>query len=161
VTLLLSLGEGNLISPLEVNIGDYFHIEQEKWEIVGLQFDCAPIYDTDREDEVGISLTFIYDDIPIDTLGNEDHYFSLHERGQLVIIDSPFWENPIFDTNGEALAPTFIPCDFGNISKSFEPLKYDFQETSPIEYNTSSSPSPFLLVHHFESSTSDSLTLVI
>jgi len=33
-----NLGEGNPISPLEVDIGDYFHIKKEKWGIVGPQF---------------------------------------------------------------------------------------------------------------------------
>jgi len=45
-----NLEEGEPIRPLENEIGDYFHMEKEKWEIVGPQFDCAPIYDTDKED---------------------------------------------------------------------------------------------------------------
>ena len=47
-----NLEEGDSISPLDDEIGDYFHIEKEKWEIVRPQFDYAPIYDTDKEDEV-------------------------------------------------------------------------------------------------------------
>ena len=62
-----NLEEGDPISPLEDDIEDYFHIEKEKWEIVGPQFDCAPIYDTDKEGEDEIALPFplgtIYDDI--------------------------------------------------------------------------------------------------
>ena len=48
----------DLISPLKDDIEDYFHIEKEKWEIIGPQFDCAPIYDTDKEDEDEIGLPF-------------------------------------------------------------------------------------------------------
>ena len=79
-----NLKEGDPICPLEDDIGDYFHIEKEKWEIVGPQFDCAPIYDTDKGDEVESGLPFlsgnIYDDISIDTLEKKGHYFPLHEK---------------------------------------------------------------------------------
>jgi len=44
-----NLEEVDPISPLKDGIGDYFHIEKEKWEIIGPQFDCAPIYDIDKE----------------------------------------------------------------------------------------------------------------
>lgn len=61
------------IRPLKDDIEDYFHIKKEKWEIVGPQFYCAPIYDIEKEDEDEIGLPFplgiIYDDIPIDALG--------------------------------------------------------------------------------------------
>lgn len=53
------LEEGGPISPLEDDIEDYFHIKKEKWEIVGPQFDYAPIYDTNKEDEVEISPPFL------------------------------------------------------------------------------------------------------
>ena len=100
---LENLEEGDPVSPLEDDIEDYFHIEMEKWEIVGPQFDCAPIYDTDKEDEVESGIFFlsgiIYDDISINTLGKENYYFPLHKEGQYLmeVIDSPFNENPIFD----------------------------------------------------------------
>jgi len=111
-----NLEEGDPISPLEYNIGDYFQIEKEKWEVVGPQFDCAPIYDTDKEDEVESGPPFlssiIYEDISIDTLGKENYHFPLHENEQLEMIDSPFWEDLIFDTNNhridKALAHTYI-----------------------------------------------------
>lgn len=113
-----NLEEDDPISPLEDDIEDYFHIEKEKWEIVGPQFDCAPIYDTDKKDEVESYLPLlsdiIYDDISIDTLEKKGHYFPLHEKD-------------------------------------------DFEEEKPIEYNTSPSPLPYPFVHHFKSSTSDSL----
>ena len=73
------------ISPLKNDIEYYFHIEREKWENVDPQFDCAPIYDTDKEDEAEIGLPFpsgaIYNDILIDTLGKENYYFPLHKQG--------------------------------------------------------------------------------
>ena len=73
------------ISPLKDDIEHYFHIEKEKWEIVGPQFDCAPIYETNKEDEDEIGLPFpvdtIYDDIPIDTLGGENLHFPLPKEG--------------------------------------------------------------------------------
>lgn len=86
-----NLEEGDPISPLEDDIGDYFHIENEKWEIVGPQFDSAPIYDTNREDEAKIGLRFlssiIYDDISIDRLGKENFFFPLDKEGQLEVIN--------------------------------------------------------------------------
>lgn len=47
------------MSYLEDDIGDYFRIEKEKWEIVGPEFDCAPIYDTNKEDEAESSFSFL------------------------------------------------------------------------------------------------------
>jgi len=35
------------INPLDVDISDYLHIEEGKWEITGHRFDKDPIYDTD------------------------------------------------------------------------------------------------------------------
>jgi len=73
------------ISPLKDDIEDYFHIEKEKWKIFGPQFDCAPIYDTNKEDEDEIGLPFpsgtTYDDIPIDTPRKENLHFPLHKEG--------------------------------------------------------------------------------
>ena len=72
-------------NPLKDDIEDYFHIEKEKWEIFGPQFDRAPIYHTDKEDEDEIGLPFplgtIYDDIRIDTLGKENLHLLFAERG--------------------------------------------------------------------------------
>lgn len=113
-----NLEEGDPISPLGNDIEDYFHIGKEKWDIIGPQFDCAPIQDTDKEDEVEnglpIFLGIIYDDISIDTLEKKVHYFPLHGKD-------------------------------------------DFEEEKPVEYNTSPSALSYPFVHHFKSSTSDSL----
>lgn len=80
-----NLEEVDPISPLEYGIGYYFHIEKEKWEIIGAQFDYAPIYDTEREDETEIGFSFlsgmIYDDISVDILQKENYFFPLHEEG--------------------------------------------------------------------------------
>lgn len=74
--------------------------------------------------------------------------------------NSPFWEDPIFDINNDmidkALSHTYLPYDSGSIFKSLEPLELDFQEKDPIE--TSPSHFPLSIVHHLESSSSDSLT---
>jgi len=106
----------------------------------------------------------------IDTLGKEDHYFSLHERGQVEAIDSHFMEDPNFYTNdyeiNRALNATSLPYDSRSIFESLkelylnvdEPLECDFEDNNISKYNTSPSPSPSFLVHHFESSISDSLT---
>jgi len=71
------------ISPLKDDIEDYFHIEKGKWEIVCPQFDCAPIYGVDKEDQDEIVLPFplgtIYDDIPIDTLRKDNLHLPLHK----------------------------------------------------------------------------------
>ena len=79
-----NLEEGDPISPLEDDIEDYFDIEKKKWEIVGPQFDCSAIYDTDKEDGVESGLPFlsstIYDEISINTLEKKGHYFTLHEN---------------------------------------------------------------------------------
>ncbi len=76
--------EGDLVSSLENDIGDYFYIKKEKWEIVGPQFDYAPIYDIDKENEVEIGFSFIPDiignDISIDAFGKENYYFPLHKE---------------------------------------------------------------------------------
>lgn len=157
-----NLRKGDPISPLVDYIEDHFCIEKDKWEIVGPQIDLAPIYDTDKEDDVEADLPFhssiIYDDISIDTLGKENCYFTLHEEGQLEVINSPFRKDPIFDTNNDEIdkAPTYPPYD--SIFKSLEPLNYDFEEEKPIEFETSPSPLLFSLIHHLESSTNDSLT---
>lgn len=157
-----NLEEGDPISRLEDDIGDYFQIEKEKWEIVGPQFGCAPIYDTNKEDEAEIGLPFlssiIYDDISIDTLGKENYYFPLYEEGQLEVIDSPFRGDPIFDTNNEEINNAPTDPHYDSIFKSLEPLDYDFGEEKPVEYNTSPSPLSFPLLHHIESYSSDFLT---
>ena len=153
-----NLKEGNPISCLEDDIGNYFRIEKEKWEIVGPQFNYAPIYDTDKEDEVEIGFHFILgiicDDTSIDTLGKENCYFPLHEEGQLEGIDSPFNENPIFDAYNEEINenPTYAPYDY--IFKSLDPLYYG--EGKPFEYHTSPSALLFFF-HHLDSSSSKSL----
>jgi len=46
------------ITPLKDDVEDYFLIEKEKWEIIGPQFDGAPIYDMNKEDEDDIGLLF-------------------------------------------------------------------------------------------------------
>ena len=93
-----NLEEGDPISPLQDDIEDYFHIEKGKWEIISPRFDCDPIYDTDNEDEVEISIPFhsriTCNEISINTLRTEDYY--LHEKWQLKVIDSPFREDLIF-----------------------------------------------------------------
>lgn len=80
-----NLEEGDPVSSLESDIGDYFLIEKEQWEIVWPQYGCAPIYDIDREDKIEIGFSFIlniiYDDISIDTFGKENYYFPLYEEG--------------------------------------------------------------------------------
>jgi len=43
---------------LDDDVVDYLHIEEGKWEIDGHPFDKEPIYDTDKEDEVKVSLPF-------------------------------------------------------------------------------------------------------
>lgn len=79
-------------------------LEKRNGKLLG-QFDYAPIYDTDKEDEAKIGLPFlsgiICDDIPFDTLGKENYYFPLHEEGQLEVVDFPFGEDSIFDTNND------------------------------------------------------------
>ena len=81
------------------------------------------------------------------------------------VIDSPFNESPIFEypfneglifntyneESNEAL--TYPPYDY--VFKSLEPLNCG--EGKPIEYDTPPSPLPFPLVHHLESSSSNSL----
>jgi len=152
-----NIEEGDLMSSLKNDIGDYFHIEKEKWDIFGPQFDCAPIYDTDKEDEIEIGFSFIPDitcnNIPIDAFGKENYYFPLHEEGQLEVIDSSFSESPIFDAYNEERneAPTYPPYDY--VFKSLEPLECG--EGNPVEYDTL--PLPFSLVHHLEFSSSHSL----
>ena len=68
-----NLEKDDPISPLKDDIDDYFCIEKEKWEIVGPQFDCAPVYNTDKEVDAEIGPPFlsgiIYDDISIDAIG--------------------------------------------------------------------------------------------
>lgn len=151
-----NLEEGDPISSLEDDIGDYFHIEKDKWEIFGPQFDRAAIYDTEKEDEIGIGFSFISgttcDDISIDTLGKENYYFPLHKEGQslMEVIDSPFNESPIFDAYNEESnkALTYPPYDY--VLESLEPL--DCGEGKPVEYDTSPSSFPLPLVHDLESS---------
>jgi len=135
-----NLEESDPICPLEDDIEDYFHIEKEKWEIIGPRFDCAPIYNTDKEDEIGLPLLsgIIYDDISIDTFGKENYYFPSHEEGHLEVINSPFKRDPICDMKEIDKAPTYPPYD--SIFKSPEPLHYYFGEEKPIEYNTLPSP---------------------
>ena len=55
---LENLEEGDPIIPSEDDIGDYFHIEKGKWEIVGPQFDCAPIYNMTRRMRMRMRLVF-------------------------------------------------------------------------------------------------------
>jgi len=153
-----NLKEVDPISPLEVDIGDYIHIEKEKWDIIGPQFNCAPIYDTDKEDETEVGFPFllgyVFDDVSIDTLGKESYYFPLHEDGQLEVVNSPFSRDQIFNTKKIDEAPTYPPYE--SMFKSLEPLEYDFGE--PIEYNVLPLPLLFPLVHHLESSSTESIT---
>lgn len=76
------------------------------------------------------------------------------------MIDSPFWEDPIFGANNDridkALAHTYLPYDSGSIFKLLEPLELDFQEKDLVE--TSPSPFTFSIVHYLGSSSSDILT---
>ena len=125
-----NLEEGDPMSSLEDDIGDYFHIEKEKWEIIGPQFDYAPIYDTNKEDEAEMGLPFlsaiICDDMSIDTPRKENYYFPLHEEGQLEAIDFPFGKDSIFNTNNDEINKAITYPAYDYVFKSLEPLDYDF-----------------------------------
>lgn len=131
-----NIEKDNPISPLEDGIQDYFHIEKEKWKIIGPQLDFAPIDGTDKENEVVIGPPFlphiIFHDTSIDTLGKKNCHFPFHEKENLDIINCPFWEDHIFGNNNDmiykALSHTYLPYDFGSIFKSLKPLQLDFMK---------------------------------
>ena len=137
-----NLEEGDPISPLEDGIEDYFHIEKKKWEIVGPQFDCALIYDTDEEDEIESGLPFlsgiIYDEISIDTLEKKGHYFPLHEKDD-------FEEEKHVEYN---TSPSPLPYPFVHHLKSsksdsltpFQMIPSDLQPFPPSEYGVKEEP---------------------
>jgi len=135
-----SHNEGDLVSPLEDDIGDYLNIEKEKWKHVRPQFYCALIYDTDKEDEAEIGSPFlsgiIYDDVSIDAIGKEKFYFPFHNEGQLEVINFPVRRGPIFDTKEISKATTSPKYDA--IFKS--PKPYDFGEEKPFGYKSPPTP---------------------
>lgn len=60
----------NVASP-NINISDFLHIKEGKWEFDGHPFDGDPIYDTYREYGVEVSMPFLQDvtsNPPIDNL---------------------------------------------------------------------------------------------
>ena len=147
------------INPLKDDIKYYLHIEKEKCEIVGPQFDCAHIYDIDKEDEDEIGFPFplgtIYDDIPVNTPRKENLNFHFLKEGQLEVISFPFKRDPIFNT--EEIDKALTSHKYDSMFKSLKPLDYDFGKAKIVEYNASFSLCP--ICHHLDSSSSDSLTL--
>lgn len=48
--LFEDLREGDPVTPSNIDINDYLHIEEVKWEVHGNYFDKIPNYDTDDAD---------------------------------------------------------------------------------------------------------------
>lgn len=51
--------QGDPMAPLRIDIEDYLHVVEGKWEIIGYHLDKDPIYDADDEPDKDLDLPCI------------------------------------------------------------------------------------------------------
>ncbi len=105
----------DMVVPCDVDISNFFHINEGKWDISNHHFNIDPIYDTDKENDVEVGSPFLqgitHNDIHIHTIERGDHYFPIHEGGLLGVVGCSFRESPIYDTNDDTdRSTTFHLC---------------------------------------------------